>query len=69
MSQPSAVEGVVPLATDSARVASAAPAHSLRRVAGWLSALLADNGTSARFAAERRHDEGLVRRVEQQRRP
>jgi hypothetical protein len=32
-----------------------------------VSALLTDDGMSARFAAERRHDEGLVRRVESRR--
>ena len=35
----------------------------------WLPALFADDGMSARFAAERHHDEGLVRRVESRRRP
>ena len=45
-------------------------AHSLRRFAGRLAALLADDGMSDRFAAERRRDEGLLRRVEgPQRRP
>jgi hypothetical protein len=52
-----------------AKAESAAPAHSLRRFAGWLSALLADDGMNARFTAERGRHEGLVRRVEQQRRP
>jgi hypothetical protein len=51
------------------RATSAAPAHSLRRFATWLSALFADDGMSARLAAERHHDEGLVRRVESRRRP
>jgi hypothetical protein len=32
-----------------------------------VSALLTDDGMSARFAAERRHDEGLVHRVESRR--
>ena len=50
------------------RTTSAAPAHSLRRFATWLSALFADDGMSARFTAERHHDEGLVRRVENRRR-
>jgi hypothetical protein len=43
-------------------------AHSLRQFAGWLPALLADDGMSDRFAAERRHDDGLLRRVESPRR-
>jgi hypothetical protein len=42
---------------------------SLRRFATWFSELLADDGFSDRFAAERSRDEGLVRRVESQRRP
>ena len=50
-----------------ARAARATPAHSLRRFAGRLSALLADDGVSARFAAERGRDAGLVHRVERQR--
>jgi hypothetical protein len=48
--------------------ASPAPARRLARLAGWLSAQLADPGVSARFAAERQRDEGLVRRVERRRR-
>jgi hypothetical protein len=48
-----------------ARAAIVAPAHTLRRFAGWLSALVADDGVGARFAAERERDQGLVRRVEQ----
>ena len=51
------------------RDASTAPAHPLRRFAGWLSTLLADDGMSARFSTERQRDEGLVRRVEGRRRP
>jgi hypothetical protein len=41
----------------------------LPRLADWLSALLADDGMSARFDGERQRDEDLVRRVERQRRP
>jgi hypothetical protein len=67
VSHPPTSEGVVQIAVAPARAASARPAHSLRRFATWLSALLADDGMSARFAAERRHDEGLVRRVENRR--
>jgi hypothetical protein len=40
----------------------------LRRLADWLSALVADDGMSERFAAERQRDEKLVGRVERQRR-
>ena len=40
----------------------------LRRLAEWLSVLLGDEGMSARFAAERRCDDDLVRRVERRRR-
>jgi hypothetical protein len=69
VSHPPTAEGVVPIAAAPARAASAAPTHALRRFATWLSALLADDGMSARFAAERHHDEGLVRRVEGRRRP
>jgi hypothetical protein len=69
VSHPPTAEGVVPIAAARARASSAAPAHPLRRFATWLSALLADDGMSARFAAERRHDEGLVRRVESRRHP
>jgi hypothetical protein len=39
----------------------------IRRVAIRLSALLADDGMSARFAAERQRDDDLVRRVERRR--
>lgn len=52
-----------------ARAASTAPARPLRRLACWLSALLADDGMSTRFAAERQRDDGVVSRVERQRRP
>lgn len=69
MSRPSTGVGVVHVEVGPARTASAARTGSLRRFAGWLSALLADDGMSARFAAERRRDEGLVHRVERQRRP
>jgi hypothetical protein len=41
----------------------------MRRFAGWLSALVADDGMNGRFAAERTRDEALVRRVEGGRRP
>jgi hypothetical protein len=50
-----------------AQVARTSPVRSLRRFATWFSALLADDGFSDRFAAERSRDEGLVRRVERQR--
>jgi hypothetical protein len=40
----------------------------LRRLADWLSALLADDGVSARFDAERQRDEELVRRIARKRR-
>ena len=45
------------------------PGRSWRRFAGWISALLADDGFNARFSAERQRDEGLVRRVERLHRP
>jgi hypothetical protein len=64
MSHPSTAEAVVPVAVEPARAASATRGHTLRRFATWLSALLADDGMSARFASERRRDEGLIRRVE-----
>jgi hypothetical protein len=51
------------------RDASTTTARPLRRFAGWLSTLLADDGMSARFSNERQRDEGLVRRVEGRRRP
>ena len=74
MSRPSTVVGAPPtgalrVEVASARAAGAIPAHSLRRFAGWLSALLADDGLNARFASERGRDEGLVRRVERRHRP
>jgi hypothetical protein len=68
MSRASTAAGAVHLEVAPARAASTTPARSLRRLAGWLSALLADDGVSARFAAERQRDEGLVARVERQRR-
>ena len=40
----------------------------LGRLAGWLTALVADNGMSERFATERQRDEELVERVDRQRR-
>ena len=52
-----------------ARAAVANPARRLRRFRRWMRALVADDGTSARFATERQRDEGLVRRVESRRRP
>jgi hypothetical protein len=76
MSRPSTVVGAAPTVVGavhvevaSARTASAIPARSWRRFAGWLSALLADDGFNARFATERQRDQGLVRRVERQHRP
>jgi hypothetical protein len=52
-----------------ARVATeAVRPHWLRRLAKRLAAVLADDGTSARFAAERQRDDDLVRRVERRRR-
>ena len=69
MSRQSALPGVIPL--DATRTRDTIPARTrpLRRFAGWLTSLLADDGMSDRFAAERRRDEGLVRRVEGRRRP
>lgn len=64
MSRPMAYPEVAPT-----RVATTSPVRSLRRLARWCSAVLADDGFSDRFAAERRRDEGLVRRVEQRPRP
>jgi hypothetical protein len=40
----------------------------LRRLAGWLTALVADDGMSERFATERQRDKELVERVDRQRR-
>ena len=40
----------------------------LRRLAGWLTALVADDGMSQRFATERQRDKELVERVDRQRR-
>jgi hypothetical protein len=45
----------------------AARPRRLRRLADRLSALLADDGMSERFAAERRRDDDLLRRVERRR--
>jgi len=42
--------------------------RSLRRLAGWLRALVADDGMSERFATERRRDEEIVERVDRRRR-
>ena len=64
MSRSSTVPGVIPLDPARTRDTISVPARPLRRVAGWISALLADDGMSGRFAAERRRDEGLVRRVQ-----
>ena len=66
---PPTVVGAVHVEVASARTASAIPARSWRRLAGWLSALLADDGFNARFTTERQRDESLVRRVERQHRP
>ena len=62
------VQTEVASARTSTGAATRVPAHRLRRFAGWLSAQWADDGVNARFGAERRQDEGLVRRVEGQRR-
>jgi hypothetical protein len=64
MSRLSTGVGVMHVEVGHARDASAAPTRSLRLFARWFCALLADDGVSARFAAERQRDEGLVRRVE-----
>ena len=69
MSRQSAVPGVIPLDSTRTRDTIPARARPLRRFAGWLSTLLADDGFSDRFAAERRRDDGLVHRVEGRRRP
>jgi hypothetical protein len=66
---PPTVVGAVHVEVASARSASAIRARSWRRFAGWLSALLADDGFNARFTTERQRDEGLVRRVERQHLP
>jgi hypothetical protein len=68
MSRPSTTVSIARVEVGPARTATRAPAHPLRRFAGWLSELLVDDGVSSRFAAERQHDEGLVRRVESRRR-
>ena len=67
MSRSPTVPGVIPLDPARTRDTTSVPDRPLRRFAGWISALLADDGMSGRFAAERRRDEGLVRRVEGQR--
>jgi hypothetical protein len=54
--------------TTSTRATITTRARPLRRFARWFSALLADDGFSERFAAARQRDEGLVGRVERQRR-
>jgi hypothetical protein len=65
---------VVPHGDDERLTASRALAPSmvrtrrLRRLADWLSAVVADHGMSERFAAERQRDGELVRRVERRRR-
>jgi hypothetical protein len=64
MSSPSTGTRAVHVETARTRATVATPARPLRRFAGWLSTLLADDGFSTRFAAERQRDEGLVRRVE-----
>ncbi len=71
MSRPStSVDAVhLEMGTTTTRTANTSATRSLRRFAGWLSALLADDGVSARFAAERRRDDDLVRRVERRPRP
>jgi hypothetical protein len=68
MARPVAAPSVVKAeATRLPVAAGMSPTRSLRRFATWLSALLADDGFGDRFAAERRRDEGLVRRVERRR--
>jgi len=42
--------------------------RGLRRLTAWLSLVIADDAVSRRFAAERRRDDELVRRVERRRR-
>ena len=58
MAHPPTAAGAVHLEVVPARAARTTPARSLRRFAGWLSALLAEeyDGVSARFAVERRRD-------------
>jgi hypothetical protein len=64
---------VVARADDERITALSAPAASmvrtrrLRRFTDWLSAVVANDGMSERFAVERQRDEELVRRVEQRR--
>jgi hypothetical protein len=65
---------VVPRADEERLTAPRASAPSmvrtrrLRRLADWLSAVVANDGMSERFAAARQRDEDLVRRVERRRR-
>jgi hypothetical protein len=65
---------VVPRADEERLTAPRASAPSmvrtrrLRRLADWLSAVVANDGMSERFAAERQRDGELVRRVERRRR-
>jgi hypothetical protein len=55
-------------ATQRACAPSTVRARRLRRCTRWLSALVADDGMSERFVAERRRDDDLIRRVERRRR-
>jgi hypothetical protein len=48
---------------------SMAGTRRLRRLTDWLSAVVAHDGMSERFTAERQRDEELVRRVERRCRP
>lgn len=68
MSSTSTRTRAVPLETARPQATVTSPARPLRRFAHWLSAALADDGFSDRFATARRRDEGLVQRVERQRR-
>jgi hypothetical protein len=70
-SAPSAVVRATPVVAEvaSPHSARAIPAGSLRRFAGWLSTLLADDGMNARFSAERQRDAGIVHRVERRNGP
>jgi hypothetical protein len=55
-----------PIETSPCAPASGVRPRRLRRLADWFLSLSADDGVSARFAAERQRDEGLIRRVERQ---
>jgi hypothetical protein len=55
-------------ATPRACEASMVRARRWRQLSRWLSALVADDGMSERFVAERRRDDDLIRRVERRRR-